>query len=165
MRFSLGGLAPPTEVSSRLSQHFPCSGAMGRDSNALMLKGQPRPLVLASFPGTMLLLPFLSCSTDGGAAGKGPPLTRASRPEEGPGDSRNGSRLDRSCQLPLPSAGGAVTQHSRDGQIRTQDQTLPGSAARGSVLPQTLTPHGTRPFGSGPCSRSSSPGWLLFLLA
>lgn len=130
MRFSLGGLAPPTEVSSRLSQHFPCSRAMGRDSNALMLKGQPRPLALASFPGTMLLLPFLSCSTDGGAAGKGPPLTRrfSSRPEEGPGDSRNGSQLDRSCQLPLPPAGGVVTQHSRVGQIRTQDQTLPGSA-------------------------------------
>lgn len=133
MRFSLGGLATPTEVSSQFSQHFPCSGETGRDSNALMLKGQPRPLVLASFPGTVPLLPSLSCSTDGGAAGKGPSLTRrfSSQPEEGPGDSRNGSQLDGSCQRPLPPTGGAVTQHSRDGHVRTRDQTLPGSAARG----------------------------------
>lgn len=131
MRFSLGGLATPTEVASWFSQHFPCSGEMGRDSNALMLEGQPHPLVLASFPGTMPLLPFLSCSTDGGAAGKGPPLTRRFRSRGRTRDSRNESQLDESCRLPLPPPGGAVTQHSRDGHSQTQNQTLPGSAARG----------------------------------
>lgn len=35
----------------------------------------------------------------------------------------------------------------------------------GEAVPQTQTPRGMRPSGSGPCSHSLSPGWLPFLLA
>lgn len=63
-----------SEVSSCLSQHFPCSLVVGRDSNTLTLKGQRSgPQVLASFPGTGPLLPFLSLSTGfGDVAGRSP---------------------------------------------------------------------------------------------
>ena len=133
MRFSLGGLATPTEVSWWLSQHFPCSLATGRDSNVLMLKGRrPGPHVLDSFPGTRQLLLFLSFSTHRGATGGEPPPTDA--PAPGPRKAHGTAGMGPGWMgavslLSLPLAG-TVTQHSREGQMQTRDQTPPGSAAR-----------------------------------